>query len=121
MNIIFPIIELVDRLAIAEIKWERTQSNFEELAWYQEQFSKIDHSLFSQEYQELKEIHRTIWTLEAALKSGQEHTLSLEEIGRRAILIRDYNRQRIILKNTIAEKLNCPVREIKSDHLSEQH
>ena len=33
----FPIIELVDRLAIAEVKWARTQANAEELNWYRQQ------------------------------------------------------------------------------------
>ena len=76
----FPTIELYDRLAIAELKWEKTGANKEELEWYQSQ---------------------------------------LTEIGRRAIAIRDMNNKRIAFKNTIAEKLNDPVREVKQDHLSE--
>lgn len=28
MKIMFPVIELFDRLAVAEIKWERTQENY---------------------------------------------------------------------------------------------
>jgi len=114
---IFPTIELYDRLAIAEIKWEKTQANLEELEWYQ------DHCVVSMDvrelYEDLKDIHRQIWALEAELKSGREQELALEEIGRRAIAIRDLNNIRVNLKNTIAERLDDPVREIKKDHLSE--
>jgi len=113
----FPGIELYDRLAIAEVKWEKTQANLEELNWYQR------HCNVSADvrelYEDLKDIHRNIWALESELKTGREQELALEEIGRRAIVIRDFNNQRIKLKNTIAERLNDPVREIKKDHLSE--
>jgi hypothetical protein len=119
MTVIFPIIELIDRLAIAEIKWEKTKSNADELLWYQTQIAKYNQSIFQSEYQELKNIHRTIWALESDLKSGLEDKLSLAEIGRRAILIRDYNRKRINLKNIVADKVKCSVREIKKDHVSD--
>lgn len=119
MTVIFPIIELIDRLAIAEIKWEKTKSNADELSWYQTQIDKYNQSIFQIEYQELKNIHRTIWALESDLKSGLEDKLSLAEIGRRAILIRDYNRKRINLKNIVADKVKCCVKEIKKDHVSD--
>jgi hypothetical protein len=64
-------------------------------------------------------VHNTIWDLESELKTGREAELPLEEIGRRAIAIRDHNNERIRIKNAIAERLECPVREIKQDHLSE--
>ena len=119
MNPIFPVIELVDRLAIAEVKFARTKANEEELLWYKNQALKIDTTKIVGEYEELKRIHNKIWDLEAELKTGRESELSLEIIGRRAIAIRDFNNKRITLKNVIAEKLDCPVREIKRNHLSE--
>jgi hypothetical protein len=119
MSYYFPVIELFDRLAIAEVKWERTHSNQEELDWYRLQVQDFDLDLVKTYFDELKNIHNTIWGLEAELKSGLEEELSLEEIGRRAILIRNWNNKRITIKNSIAEILNCPVREIKQDHLSE--
>ena len=115
----FPVIELVDRLAIAEIKWQRTQANREELEWYQQQMQQFDVSLITQHMQRLQGIHNAIWELEKELKSGQEHKISLEEIGRRAIEIRNLNNKRIQLKNQMAETLDCPVREIKKEHASE--
>ena len=115
----FPVIELFDRLAIAEVKWERTHSNQEELAWYRDQTKHFDLECIQSQYTKLKNIHNTIWKLESELKSGREAELSLEEIGRRAILIRDWNNKRISIKNSIAESLGCRVKEFKKDHLSE--
>ena len=115
----FPIIELIDRLAIAEVKFQRTGANEEELLWYKDQALYIDLGEIVTEYEDLKCIHNEIWNLEAELKSGREAELALEEIGRRAIAIRDHNNKRVALKNAIAEKLECPIREIKKDHLSE--
>ena len=113
----FPTIELYDRLAIAELKWEKTGANKEELEWYQGQLTVPED--LKDLFNELKHIHSLIWSLEWELKTGQEEKLELAEIGRRAIAIRDMNNKRIAFKNTIAEKLNDPVREIKQDHLSE--
>lgn len=116
---IFPVIELLDRLAIAEIKFQRTNANQEELQWYQRQVDALDMQLVQQEFEKLKDIHNQIWDLESDLKTGVEHKHSLEEIGRRAIEIRNLNNRRIALKNAMAEAMQCPVREIKQDHLSQ--
>ena len=115
----FPVVELFDRLAIAELKFEKTQLNIEELEWYKTQCSRFDINLICDEYSNLKEIHKQIWNLESELKSFKEHKLSLEELGKRAIQIRNLNHERIQYKNKIAKKLDCSVREIKSEHLSE--
>jgi len=119
MNPIFPVIEIVDRLAIAEVKFQRTGANAEELAWYKNQAQHLDIQEIANEYESLKHIHNKIWELESELKTGRESDLDLEEIGRRAIAVRDHNNKRIALKNAMAEKLGCKVKEIKQDHLSE--
>lgn len=115
----FPVIELFDRLAVAQVKWEKTSANHAELAWYLGQIANYDFKKVHDLFDELKSTHFQIWELEAELKSGREHELPLEELGRRAIRIRDVNNKRIAIKNKIAEALDCPVREIKKDHLSE--
>lgn len=119
---IFPVIELVDRYAIAKLKLDKTNgANQAEFDFYQKQLdaSGYDIDLISHDLDRLYDIHRQIWNLEAELKSGREYDLSLEELGRRAIMIRDLNNQRIQSKNGMAERLGCTVREIKQDHLSE--
>jgi hypothetical protein len=118
MNITFPVIELLDRLIIAKIKLDKTNANHDEYAYYQTQAEQFDLAPVQNLLDELEHIHRTIWSLESELKSGVEDQLSLEEIGRRAIAIRNQNNLRIKIKNQLAEQLNCTVREIKQDHLS---
>jgi len=119
--IVFPLIELLDRYAIATVKWRRTNGgNQDELAFYHQQIQVLDLQQIHQELSSLQKIHDEIWDLENELKSGKEQELPLEEIGRRAIQIRDKNNVRINLKNAMAEKLGCAVREIKQDHLSEK-
>lgn len=117
---IFPVVELVDRYSIAKLKLYKTNgANQDELLFYEQQLKEFDLSAIDDQLNELFDIHAGIWNLEAELKSGRESELSLEEIGRRAIAIRDLNNKRVHLKNTIAETLGCKVREIKQDHLSE--
>jgi hypothetical protein len=67
----------------------------------------------------MTDIHHAIWDLEWQLKSGVEQMLSLQEIGRRAIAIRDFNNRRIAYKNSVAAILKHAVTEIKQDHLAD--
>lgn len=115
----FPIGELIDRLVIARIKAEKLGLHTNELDWYESAIKNFDISHLENEIHELKLAHLDIWEMESLLKSGLEEQISLEEIGRRAIKIRDYNGHRIKIKNRISEKMNCNVVEIKKDHLSE--
>lgn len=119
MNITFPIIELVDRFAIAKVKFSQTQANSKELKFYKKQMEVFDLTSISTDILELESIHNQIWDLEKELKSGYESCLDLSEIGKRAIEIRNLNNKRISLKNQIATKLGCDVYEIKRDHISE--
>ena len=116
----FPVLELMDRLCIARIKWEKTQANQEELDWYEREWKKFTSTPEIESHiQSLTKIHKEIWNLEWQLKSGVEHQLPLEEIGLRAIAIRDWNNKRLTVKNSAAKLLDCPVRELKHDHLSD--
>ena len=122
MNPIFPVIELFDRYAIAQVKFQKTNgANHEELNFYKHQIDQFDTSLVEILMQTLYNIHTEIWDLESELKSGCEHNLPLDEIGRRAIAIRNHNNKRINIKNAIAESLKCVVKEIKQDHLSDKN
>lgn len=116
---IFPIIELVDRLSIAELKFEKTQANQAELDFYQAQVKTLNLDCVAAQKAQLDQIHRSIWELEYLIKTGQEQKLSLEEIGRRALAIRNLNKIRIQLKNEMAQILGDCVQEIKKDHASE--
>jgi len=122
-----PVLELIDRLCIARVKHERTKgANQDELDWYEDKYRQLvltlDHDqrgTLDHNISEITVIHNRIWDLEWQLKSGVEHLLTMDEIGRRAIAIRDWNNRRITYKNSIAELFDLKMREIKTDHLSD--
>jgi hypothetical protein len=120
-----PVLEMIDRLCIARVKYRRTNgANEIERAWYETRYADLLRTVaipaeLEYNVSAMTAIHEAIWELEWELKSGVEQQLSLEEIGRRAIRIRDYNNKRISFKNSIAALTGHPVREIKSDHLSD--
>ena len=68
----------------------KTSLNLDEFNFYKDQLSKFDLGLVDREIDELYQIHAEIWALESEIKSGVEHKLTLEEIGRRAIQIRNW-------------------------------
>jgi hypothetical protein len=122
-----PVLELIDRLCIARIKFERTQgANQAELDWYEQRYQQLietldadQRAILDHNIAEITVIHNQIWDLEWQLKSGVEHLLPLDEIGRRAIAIRNWNNKRITYKNSIAALFSLEMREIKTDHLSD--
>ena len=59
-----------------------------------------------------------IWKLESDLRKGKEDELGFEEVGRRAIQIREWNNKRIAEQNRIND-LFGGFKNIKKDHLSE--
>ena len=115
----FPVIELIDRYTIAKIKADKGLSVTEELAWYTNQLLQYDTTNVKDLVDELEQIHLGIWALESAIRQGFDDQLGYEEIGRRAVKIRNLNNRRVALKNNIAEKLGCSIREIKKNHLSQ--
>ena len=116
-----PVLELIDRLCIARVKHARTQgANQVELDWYEDKLSQLPQSAeLTEVIERMTDIHHAIWDLEWQLKSGVEQMLSLQEIGRRAIAIRDFNNKRIAYKNSVAHIVGHPVTEIKKDHLAD--
>ena len=115
----FPVIEIVDRYAIAVVKHEKTNgANQEELEFYLDQINKIIIDLSNPKLLELIEHHRYVWSLEDDFKKAKIDNLPLEEIGRRALYIRDFGYRRVDLKNDFAKILGDPVREIKQDHVT---
>ena len=116
----FPIIEIVDRYTIAVVKHEKTHgANQEELNFYIEQMQEVNLDLQNQLILDLIGHHRYVWSLEDDFKKNRVDGLPLEEIGRRALHIRDIGHKRVTIKNTLAALLNDPVREIKRDHITE--
>ena len=111
----FPVIEIVDRYTIAVVKHEKTNgANQEELNFYLDQMKEANINTSDVKVIELIEHHSYVWSLEDDFKKYTvEHKYSLEEVGRRAIHVRNILNERYILKNRMAEVLNDPVREVK--------
>jgi hypothetical protein len=116
----FPVIEIVDRYAIAVVKHKRTQgANQEELTFYLKQMKKVNINPQHNLIVELIEHHDYVWSLEDDFKKCRIDSLPLEEIGQRALHIRDVGFKRVELKNALALLAGDPVREIKQDHITQ--
>lgn len=111
----FPVIELVDRYCIAKLKFNKLGNNKAELDFYRKQVKNLDLKKIENQLQSLYEVHEKVWELEDDFKKHKVDTLyDLEEIGRRALTIRNIMEERYILKNKIAELLNDSIRETKN-------
>ncbi len=75
-----------------------------------------NHHGYTPKWDALQEANHEIWKLESAIRNGD--LTDLEEVGRRALKIRHWNRIRIEEKNKINEFFGYAP-EIKIDHASE--
>lgn len=117
--------DLIDRLSILSLKCERLpydQATFDEMIKYAK---NLAYDTYNSERravaifyrQKLWTVNGQIWDLEADIRKGKEGELGLEEVGRRALAIRDLNKERIAIKNELAEKVG-EYQEVKGDHAS---
>lgn len=121
-----PIHELCDRLTIVTLKLDRLPESEidknelrKQLAYYMEGIDKENSELMNLIWL-LKSYNEQIWDLEYDLRKGLDEELGLEEIGRRAIEIRNINRFRVSVKNEISELMGQhEFRDCKMNHLSE--
>jgi uncharacterized protein YxjI len=117
----YPISEILDRYSIALLKKERLQIDNDqelndlsmEIDNYRKTNTVVDEYIIN-----LKEINGKIWDLEFDIRKGKEGELGLEEVGRRAILIRENNKIRVGYKNEIVEIFNVGYKDIKMNHVS---
>ena len=123
-----PTSEICDRYSICKLKSERTDEDLtEELELYADEINEADRNYFDYEnvkyvhdyIDDLYEINGKIWDLESDIRKGREDELGLEEVGRRAIAIRQLNKQRISIKNKIVEMTGEGFKDIKVNHGSD--
>lgn len=123
--IIQPTAEVCDRYTILRLKSERGGAGAhvcdKEYERYRAEVLILVNkgTVSSDLIDELYRINGEIWSLEADLRAGRDDKLGLYEIGRRALAIRDFNRQRIQLKNKISQLNNEDIVEHKTNHSSE--
>lgn len=113
--------DLYDKLTIELLKKKHgitTNDNFiKQAALHLQNYKALDAELLILLYEKNKDI----WGLEAAIRQAKDEELGLEEIGRRAIAIREHNAIRISIKNMISEKFDKePFVEHKLDHISDK-
>lgn len=112
--------DIIDRYSICKLKKERLAINNDaelsalkkEIDPYRDLDSFVDR---------MYDINGKIWDLESDIRKGKEGELGLEEVGRRAIQIREYNSIRVDIKNQINFLLNEGYQEVKGDHASEKN
>jgi len=118
--------ELFDKLSISLLKSERlnaeqVQEELDELEGAFAQVVQI-HPSVSVQCKDLldllKVINGFIWDLESDIRKGKEGQLGLEEVGRRALMIRNLNSIRVWTKNLITRTTGRGYLEIKKDHAS---
>ena len=105
----YSIADIFDRFSILNLKLQHfnTSGMEEEYEIYKHEFDTIrlqqtdilEHLNFL--YDAILYVNSKIWDLEADIRSENEELLGLKEVGRRAIKIREWNKQRIHIKNLI--------------------
>ena len=115
--------DIIDRLCIAELKMKKIGS-----AESKKEFREFFENLFIlmlihqnikwwETISRMMSFHTAIWDLEAAVRQGKLDN-NLEEVGRRAIEIRDINKKRVDLKNFINRTIGEGFQDIKKNHAS---
>ena len=121
-SIITPTPEVADRFTIARLKIERldkSEIDFDDMEkqinYYKEGLD-LENPDLSKLVEDLYIINGRMWDAEYAIRKGQDDNLGLEEIGRRAIHIRDLNRIRMKIKNDIIELTGDGFKDCKMNY-----
>jgi len=113
-----PISEIADRYSIALLKKERANADNElEIHTLHEELTRYSDAMSF--VSKLKDVNGKIWDLESDIRKGKEAELGLEEVGRRAIAIRELNKIRVGYKNVMVKLYGEGFEDIKMNHASE--
>ena len=92
----YPISEILDRYSIAVLKKQRLDADndieLKDLSEVIEDYKIINSQVIETYIDKLITINGEIWDLESDIRKGKEGELGLEEVGRRAIKIREFNK-----------------------------
>jgi hypothetical protein len=104
-----PMSELCDRLTISILKLRRLTDDQADKAalrkqidYYRKGIDETDTQLLTL-IEALERENGRIWDAEHNIRRGLDDAVPLEEIGRRALVIRDINMKRVAVKNSIAQ------------------
>lgn len=118
--VIMPLAEVADRYTIAKLKYERLSGEnldvlLDQVKYYEKGLNFTADGM-AELIQQLYLINARMWDAEYAIRLGQDQQLGLEEIGRRALHIRDLNRERMKLKNQICQLTGTGFTEVKMNY-----
>jgi hypothetical protein len=116
--------DIIDHLCIAQLKAERigtpeTKKEFRE--FWEGLFTHIlihPNINWWENIDKLFTVHKKIWDLESAVRLGKLDGDEME-VGRRAIQIRNFNKERVLFKNQLNKMVGEGFQEAKKDHASE--
>jgi len=120
--IITPIPEVADRYTIALLKIERLDASEIDVDEMQRQIDyykeglDLDNPELADLVDKLYHVNGLMWDAERAIRKGQDEGLGLEEIGTRAIHIRDLNRDRMKVKNDIIDLTGDGFKDAKMNY-----
>ena len=127
----YPLDELLDKRSIIQLKIERINDDedrkklIKEFSDYTFGIAKyIDEKICTREqieewHQKLYDSNGKIWDLETNIRKGQISVMSLEEVGKTAIKIRESNGVRIRIKSEIVKTVGIGYEDIKINHASQ--
>lgn len=105
--------DVADKWTILRMKVRLSEESREEFEAYEAEFDRFKYP--PDILADLIEANSKIWVLESEIRNGRD--LPLEEVGRRALMIRDFNKLRIEAKNRINEIFG-EYKEYKVNHAS---
>jgi|TARA_R110000824_G_scaffold304281_4_gene492098 hypothetical protein len=120
--IITPIPEVADRYTIALLKIQRLDASEIDVDEMQRQIDyykeglDLDNPKLANLVDKLYHVNGLMWDAEHAIRKGQDEGLGLEEIGTRAIHIRDLNRDRMKVKNDIIDLTGDGFKDAKMNY-----
>jgi|TARA_R110002051_G_scaffold318728_1_gene401492 hypothetical protein len=120
--IITPIPEVADRYTIALLKIQRLDASEIDVDEMQQQINyykeglDLDNPDLADLVDKLYHVNGLMWDAEHAIRKGQDEGLGLEEIGTRAIHIRDLNRDRMKIKNDIIDLTGDGFKDAKMNY-----
>ena len=124
-QIITPLPEVVDRYTIWQVILERldhtqivVDSMKEQLEYYKKGIDFTNTQLIKLS-QDLYNINGRIWDTEGSIRAGLDDELGYDEIGKRAVQVRDLNRVRMSIKNDITELTGEGFKDCKMNYAGE--
>lgn len=111
--------DVVDRWTIAYLKSTiGGEDCIDEINAYIDHCSQYDQKTVTTAWKELHVHNWDIWKLESDIRKGKEGELGLEEVGRRALAIRDHNKLRVAVVNRLNAYFKEGFQIVKVNHAS---